>query len=128
MELSKRDTQAAKGIAIIGMVVLHLFCRITDLPYSPVLWIRDIPLVYYLGLFGDICVPIYCFCSGYAHYLLYIRNGASYSKRIPGKILRFLCNYWIVLVVFRYWESFLMIPAEFPALSKRLWEIFCCME
>lgn len=82
------------------MVSLHLFCRLTDLPYTLVLWVHDIPLVYYLGLFGDICVHIFRFCSGYAHYLLCIRKGASYRKRIPGKLLRLLCNYWVVLVSF----------------------------
>lgn len=100
MALTKTDTQIAKGIEILGMVFLHLFCRLTDLPYTPVFWVSDVPLIYYLGLLGDLCVPIFCFCSGYAHYLLYIREGASYSKRIPGKLVRFLCNYWVVLILF----------------------------
>lgn len=100
MALTKTDTQIAKGIAILGMVFLHLFCRLTDLPYTPVFWVGEVPLIYYLGLFGDLCVPVFCFCSGYAHYLLYIRNGASYRKRIPGKLMRFLCNYWVVLILF----------------------------
>ena len=33
MPLSKQDTLNAKGIAIIGMVMLHLFCRLGNLPY-----------------------------------------------------------------------------------------------
>ena len=53
MELTKQDTQKAKGVAIIGMVMLHLFCRLDDLPYVPWIWIRGTPFVYYLGLFGD---------------------------------------------------------------------------
>ena len=100
MELTKQDTQKAKGVAISGMVMLHLFCRLGELPYSPWIWIGKTPLVYYLGLFGDCCVPIFCFCSGYAHYLLCIPKGASNSKRILGKLLRFLYNYWVVLVLF----------------------------
>lgn len=100
MELSKNDTQAAKGIAVIGMVMLHLFCRLGDLPYEPLIWIGNTPLVYYFGLLGDLCVPVFCFCSGYAHYLLLDRQGADYPRRIPGKILRFLSNYWIVLILF----------------------------
>lgn len=100
MELTKRDTQMAKGMAVLGMVMIHLFCRLGTLPYTPLIWCGDIPLIYYLGLFGDLCVPVFCFCSGYAHYLMADTQKQAYPKRIPGKILRFLCNYWIVVILF----------------------------
>lgn len=100
MELTKQDTKKAKGVAVIGMIMLHLFCRLEHLPYTPLLWVGDAPLVYYLGLLGDICVPIYCFCSGYAHYLLWERDKHDYYKRIPVKLLGFLLNYWAVLILF----------------------------
>lgn len=100
MELTKRDTQMAKGIAVLGMVMLHLFCRLDNLPYTPWIWVGATPLVYYLGLFGDLCVPVFCFCSGYAHYLMADAQGSRYRKRLPGKALRFLSNYWIVVVLF----------------------------
>lgn len=100
MELTKKDTQMAKGVAVLGMVVLHLFCRTESLPYMPLIWCGTTPLVYYLGLFGDLCVPVFCFCSGYAHYLMADNQKKSYPKRIPGKILRFLWNYWIVVILF----------------------------
>ena len=69
MDITKRDSKMLKGIAILAMLMLHLFCRRDNLPYTPLLWIGDTPLIYYFGLFGDICVAIYCFVSGYAHYL-----------------------------------------------------------
>lgn len=100
MELTKQDTQKAKGVAILGMIMLHLFCRLGELPYTPLIWMGSTPLIYYLGLFGDICVPIYCFCSGYAHYLLREQYGCDYYKRIPGKLLKFLGNFWIVVILF----------------------------
>ena len=100
MELTKQDTQRAKGVAIIGMVMLHLFCRLGNLPYTPWVWIGETPLIYYLGLFGDCCVPIYCFCSGYAHYLLKEKLQSDYSKSMPQKLLRFLSHYWIVVALF----------------------------
>ena len=100
MELTREDTQKAKGVAILGMVMLHLFCRLGDLPYTPLIWIGDIPLIYYLGLFGDICVPIYCFCSGYAHYLLKEKHETQYTKTIFQKLFRFLKHYWTVVVLF----------------------------
>ena len=100
MELTKQDTQKAKGVAIIGMVMLHLFCRLGDLPYTPWLWIGETPLIYYLGLFVDFCVPIYCFCSGYAHYLLKEKHKTDYNKATAQKLLRFLSQYWLVVILF----------------------------
>ena len=100
MELTKQDTQKAKGVAIIGMVMLHLFCRLGDLPYAPWVWIGETPLIYYLGLFGDFCVPIYCFCSGYAHYLLKEKHKTDYNKATAQKLLRFLSQYWLVVILF----------------------------
>ena len=89
MYLSKQDTLHAKGVAIIAMIMLHLFCRLGELPYIPLIWIGDTPLIYYLGLFGDICVPIYCFCAGYTHYLLQHQDRKQFLRRMPNKILRF---------------------------------------
>ena len=100
MALTKEDTLHAKGIAIFSMLMLHLFCRLGNLPYTPLIWIGDTPLIYYLGLFGDICVPIYCFCAGYTHYLLLDHYPSRYTHQIPNKIIRFLVNYWIIVVIF----------------------------
>lgn len=100
MELTKKDTQMAKGMAVLAMVMLHLFCRASDLPYTPLTWCGEIPLIYFLGLFGDLCVPVFCFCSGYAHYLMADSQKKEYVRRIPGKMLRFWCNYGIVVILF----------------------------
>ena len=100
MELTKQDTQMAKGMASLGMVMLHLFCRLGELPYTPLIWCKNSPLIYYLGLFGDLCVPVYCFCRGYAHYLMADSQKKDYVKRLPNKALRFLTNYWIVVILF----------------------------
>ena len=37
MELTIQDTQSAKGAAVLGMVMVHLFCRLGDLPYTPLM-------------------------------------------------------------------------------------------
>ena len=100
MELTKQDNQMAKGIAILGMIMLHLFCRTGNLPYTPMLWIGDTPLIYYLGLFGDLCTPIYCFCSGYAQMALHEKNGKMYRRDRYFRLLKFLLNYWTVLLLF----------------------------
>lgn len=100
-ELSKTDSTQLKGIAILFMVALHLFCRKTDLPYSDVtVW--GVPLSYFFGLFGDQCVAIYCFCSGYAHCLLRsaATDGRAYFYASLKRLLRFLVNFWIVVLTF----------------------------
>lgn len=47
------------------MVVLHLFCRLDEGVFSPLLFIRGVPLTYYFGLFCDSCVCLFAMCSGY---------------------------------------------------------------
>lgn len=97
MDITKRDSKMLKGVAILSMLMLHLFCRKENLPYTPLLWIGSTPLIYYFGLFGDICVAMYCFVSGYAHYLQ--ASNAELQQRWK-RLLRFMIPFWIIAVVF----------------------------
>lgn len=82
MELTKETNQYYKGVAILFMLLLHLFCtKVYEELYIPILFIRDVPLIYYLGLFGECCVVIYCFCSGYGLFIDYENNKIDFSKR-----------------------------------------------
>ena len=64
----QRQGSITKGIAILFMLLLHLFCTKTYKGlYTLILFIEDIRLVYYLALFGDCCVAICCFCRGYLY-------------------------------------------------------------
>ena len=48
MELTKNQIKMTKGIAILFMLLLHLFCTKTyEGLYTPLIFIGDIPLVYY---------------------------------------------------------------------------------
>lgn len=97
MDITKRDSKMLKGVAILSMLMLHLFCRKENLPYTPLLWIGNTPVVYYFGLFGDICVSIYCFISGYAHYL----QSSEVDVRNRWKHLqRFLIPFWVIITIF----------------------------
>lgn len=103
MELTKRDTQMTKGLAIVFMVLLHLFCRVDNLPYECIK-IGGVPLVYYIGLISDCCVAIYCFCSGYALEIInqkIIESKQYYINRIKS-LFKLLINYWIILLVFSF--------------------------
>ena len=97
MDITKRDSKMLKGVAILSMLMLHLFCRRENLPYTPLLWVGDTPLIYYFGLFGDICVSIYCFVSGYAHYL---QSSELELQQRWKHLSRFMISFWIIAVLF----------------------------
>lgn len=99
--LSRIEIRQTKGLAILSMIFLHLFCRKgVDVYGTPLLWVSsDTPLVYYLGFLSEICVPMYCLCRGYAHYRLGQSGGLS-AKRNIKRGFKFPLNYWIVLVIF----------------------------
>ena len=44
--LTKKDAKMAQGLAIIGMVALHLFCKIDNLPYNAHIFLGGRPLIY----------------------------------------------------------------------------------
>lgn len=100
MELSKNDTKLLKGVGIVLMLLLHLFARkeIEGLYYSPTL--NGIPLVYYLGLIGDACRPVYLFATGYAFYLMFSKNPNQFLSRNIIRLLKLLINFWMVFLIF----------------------------
>ncbi|MCR8925001.1 acyltransferase [Priestia megaterium] len=101
MEFSKKDMKILQGIAILFMLSLHLFARkdINGL-YDPFPVINGVPFVYYLGLFGDACVPIYLFASGYGLFFSLGKNAVSTVKKNCIRILKLLINFWIILLMF----------------------------
>lgn len=118
MELSKSDIKLLKGIAILFMVLLHLFCR-KDVQglYETFPLINGVPLIYYLALFGDACVPIYCFASGYGLFLTEQGTDSFFRKNLI-RVFKLLLNYWIVLAVFVS-IGFLLGKPEFPGGSRK---------
>ena len=100
MELSKSDIKATKGLAILFMLFLHLFCR-TDINglYNVSLTINGKPFIYYLALFCDACVPIYLFCSGYGLYSSNSKQSLNFTKNLI-RIMKLMVNYWIILIIF----------------------------
>lgn len=102
MEFTKKDMKMLQGVAILFMLALHLFARkeINGL-YETFPEINGVPLVYYLALFGDACVPVYLFVSGYGLYVS-LGNGdrSTNNKKNMYRILKLLSNFWIILFVF----------------------------
>ena len=122
--LSKNESKMLQGMAILAMLALHLFCRNDNLPYQPVIMVAGVPVVYYLGLFGDICVPIYCFTSGYAQFFLAERDGDRYRRNRLVRIWKFIRHFWLVLCLSCI-TGVLLNDADMPGtLSKLLGNLF----
>lgn len=101
MELTKKQVSITKGVAILFMLLLHLFCtKYYQGLFIPLIMIKGVPLVYYLALFGDCCVAIYCFCSGYGLMCTYKNNLDEYNKRNSKRILKLYINFWIIILLF----------------------------
>lgn len=83
------------------MLLLHLFCTKQYIGlFDPLIMIGNTPLVYYLALFGDMCVAMYCFCSGYGLMIGYKNNKENYFKKNLIRILKLYINSWIILFIF----------------------------
>lgn len=113
-ELTLSQTNNTKGIAILMMVCLHLFNRPYENLFQPLLFIGEVPLSYYISLFCDCCVVIYCFCSGYGLYANYEKSRTDYAQKNVKRILKLLINYWIVLLMFAVLLGWLLKKEGFP--------------
>jgi len=100
MELSKQQTDYTKGIAIAMMLCLHLFNREYRGLFAPSFFVGNQPLSYYISLFCDCCVWIYCFCSGYGLYITRQNKPATFVQTNRMRLLKLYLNYWVVLLLF----------------------------
>lgn len=99
-ELTKDQVKLTKGLAILFMLFLHLFCRTDTADYYNVyLRVGDTPLIYYFALFTEICVAIYAFCSGYGLFYSFQNSRGGYGRKNGFRILKLLCNYWVILLL-----------------------------
>lgn len=75
-DVDKNDANMFRGLAILSMLILHLFCRFGDDVYgTPLLWLNEKePFVYWFGFFAEICVSLYSIQGG-------VRSVCFRSKR-----------------------------------------------
>lgn len=132
-EFTKAHTQIAKGIAITLMMIHHLFRfpdRIEKVSYISILPLGNLRLEYLLGDFGNICIAMYLFLSGYGLYMSSIKKESFSIKDSWGKIIKFLLNYWVAFIIFvpigliwfsdsaRYHFNIISFLANFTTLSS----------
>lgn len=85
MQFTKEHTKIAKGVAILLMLTHHLFAfpdRIHIQPgYIPILTISGENIGGILVTFGNICVSMYMFLSGYRIYMSSVKIRQDYMER-----------------------------------------------
>lgn len=97
--LSPDDTRVMKGIAIICMLMHHLWyfpTRLVGGSLKSLFTVFDVPSTTYFGLFGKICVPMFFFFGGYGIYKRYY--GQKYD--LLGRLKKLYFIYWKVFLVF----------------------------
>ncbi|SMB51009.1 Acyltransferase 3 [Serratia proteamaculans] len=117
MEISINKSNYLKGIAIILMLIHHLFAypsRISpDIPVYHM--VNSVDIEMFVGLFGNICVSMFLFLSGYGFSL---KKEVSF-KYIWGKLKNLYISYWIVLFIFVP-IGIIFFPGERYSLSPSL--------
>ncbi len=99
---TRTDTKVIKGVAVLLMLMHHLFYFPDNRPYSMPEVRQTLPnfmgqgLETMLGIFGVICVPIFFFLAGYGLYLQTRRDGF----RLEMRILAVYTQYWKIFFIF----------------------------
>jgi peptidoglycan/LPS O-acetylase OafA/YrhL len=96
--LTKQDSAAFKGIAIMAMLVHHLYYSIPD-------WIEPYDgALNWLGRLGKVCVCMFLFISGYGLSVSYMKEkkqGLVVAIRfVARRLVSFYMNYWVVFLIF----------------------------
>lgn len=100
---SKSDTSIAKLVAILLMMLHHLF-GFTDRiapgnMYHSLYMYQGQPMEAVICASFKVCVSFFLFLSGYGTYLS-IRKSKDISKTISNRIFRLLKNIWQVMIIF----------------------------
>lgn len=96
LSLSRQDTSAMKGIAILAMLFHHVYG-------SPPPGVEAYGgILHVIGTLGKVCVTLFIFCSGYGLAAQYEpRNTILDDIRfVMRRLTKFYLNYWSVFVIF----------------------------
>lgn len=104
LNFTKEHTKIAKGVAILLMLIHHLFAfpdRINlNQGYVSLLSIGGNNIEFIIGIFGKICVSMYIFLSGYGIYMSSLKSNKITLKYSLVRLKKLYINYWIVFIIF----------------------------
>lgn len=99
-KFTKEHTQIAKGIAMILMLFLHLYCWVDFEEYVALFKLpngHDIPWI--IGSVGNICVSMFLFLSGYGMYCVQKRKKVFSFKDALIRIKNIWIQYALITVI-----------------------------
>ncbi|WP_336077897.1 acyltransferase family protein [Paenibacillus sp. 203] len=101
-ELKLAETNIAKGIAVILLLIHHLFAFPDRLKYD---YVSLFSLFhergeFYLGHFGQIAISIFLFLSGYGLYKSNVQNPHHLMQKSFTRLSKIMINYWVVFLLF----------------------------
>lgn len=96
------------------MLCLHLFNRDYKGLFQPVFFIGNQPLIYYISLFCDACLPIFAFVSGYGLYYKYQQNRSTFAKENLIRLKKLYINYWIIILIFPIMLGLILNLSDYP--------------
>ena len=100
LELSLKDTNILKGIALLLLLLHHLFFIQNGL-YDDIHLYENHFLVNELGKFGKLCVAIFVFLSGYG---LTIQTNKNHEFELrefyKRRFTKLYLNYWLIWIIF----------------------------
>ena len=99
--MNKETSLELKGIAILLMLLLHLFNtqeRVAACTTYFMFWNHK-PLVYALSRVAGFCVPIYLFVSGYGHAISLLRGRLNFGHCLQ-RIRKLYVNFWLIFFIF----------------------------
>ncbi|AUO05996.1 acyltransferase [Paenibacillus jamilae] len=101
-ELKLVETNIAKGIAVILLLIHHLFAFPDRLKYD---YVSLFSLFhergeFYLGHFGQIAISIFLFLSGYGLYKSNVQNPQHLMQKSFTRLSKIMINYWVVFLLF----------------------------
>lgn len=102
MEFTKEQTNIAKGVAICLMFANHLFGfkerLVNGNSYIPLIPVFNAEVL--IGYFGNVCVSMFLFLSGYGMYLGYLRSEKTLLQYSAVKLANFYLKYWLYFLIF----------------------------
>lgn len=114
MPITLQKSNQLKSIAILMMLCLHLFNQDYKGLFTPLVFIGQQPLSYYISLFSDACVPIFAFVSGFGLYASFSTSSTSYLKKNLLRTKKLYIRYWIILLLFVVILGYLVGKEGYP--------------
>jgi len=104
-KFSKNDTLAIKALAVMLMLIHHLFTfpdKLNNGAYFDNLFTFEngVTLEYVMGNFGKLCVALFMMLAGYGMYCSYQKNKENVDTLITKRLNTVYIKYWQIFIIF----------------------------